>query len=42
MKGKTRFTVNFSSCKAEEKSGLLPADDKNAAGRKINRKDVSL
>ena len=27
-------------CKAEEKSGLSPADDENAAGRKMNRKDV--
>ena len=28
------------SCKAEEESGLSPADDENAAGRKINRKDI--
>ena len=31
---------DFSPCKDEEKSGLTPADDKDAAGRKINRKDV--
>ncbi len=31
---------NFLPCKAEEESGLAPADDENAAGRKINRKDV--
>lgn len=28
------------SCKAEEESGLTPADDENAAGWKIDRKDV--
>ena len=27
-------------CKAEEESGLAPADDENAAGRKISRKDI--
>jgi hypothetical protein len=27
-------------CKDEEKSGLSPADDEDAAGCKISRKDV--
>jgi len=31
---------NFLPCKAEEESGLAPADDENAAGRKISRKDI--
>jgi hypothetical protein len=31
---------NFSPGKDEEESGLAPADDEDAAGRKINRKDV--
>jgi len=31
---------NFSACKAEEEGGLTPADDENAAGRKMTRKDV--
>ncbi|MDD4546965.1 MAG: hypothetical protein PHR24_06695 [Oscillospiraceae bacterium] len=30
----------FSSCKAEEESGLTPADDNNAVWRKTDRKDV--
>ncbi|MDD4546665.1 MAG: hypothetical protein PHR24_05160 [Oscillospiraceae bacterium] len=30
----------FSSCKAEEESGLTPADDDNAVWRKTDRKDV--
>ncbi len=33
---------NFSSGKDKEESGLAPADDEDAAGRKINRKDVYL
>ncbi|MDD4699736.1 MAG: hypothetical protein PHV07_05695 [Oscillospiraceae bacterium] len=28
------------SRKAEEDSGLAPADDDNAAGRKLDRKDI--
>jgi len=31
---------NILACKAKEESGLPPADDENAAGREINRKDV--
>jgi DNA replication protein DnaC len=40
LMGRQDLRGNFSSCKAEEESGLPPADDENAAGRKINRKDV--
>ena len=32
---------DFLFCKAEKESGLTPADDENAAERKISRKDVA-
>ena len=31
----------FSSCKAEDESGLTPGEDDNAAGRKKNRPDAA-
>ena len=33
-----RFAGDFSFCREEEEAGLTPADDKDAAKRKINRK----
>jgi phosphopantetheinyl transferase len=40
LKGRQDLRGDFSSCKAEEESGLSPADEENTAGQKINRKDV--
>ena len=38
--GKQDLRGDFLLCKDEEESGLSPADDEDAAERKINRKDV--
>jgi hypothetical protein len=40
LKSEKDLRGDFLLCKDEEESGLLPADDKDAAGRKISRKDV--
>ena len=40
LKGGQDLQGNFLSCETEEESGLAPTDDENAAGWKINRKDV--
>lgn len=42
IKGRKDLRGNFSDCKAEEQTGLTPADDETAAERENNRKDIDL